>query len=209
MVDTIPRLSLNTDKVSIRELFSPALKRTTLMLWTGIFLGFLTLYTVLSWVPNLAKQSGMPITLSIYLGTVLNLGAFIGVFFMGLGISKFGIKKVMAVFLGLAFIFMIVFGTSNFPYLWKFILIFFIGFFVQGGFNAFYPASTRIYPERVRSTGVGLAMGIGRFGAIIGPALFGIFQDIGLSIALMFFMFSLPLLLAAFAVYKIPSKNIF
>ena len=207
ILSALPIPVQNIKKVSVAQLFTKSLRTTTLLLWLGIFLGFLTLYTVLSWVPNLAKESGMPMVLSIYLGTTLNLGAFTGVFVMGLSIGKFGIKRVMAVFMTLAFTFMMVFGTTNLFYMWKFALIFLIGFFVQGGFNTFYPASSRIYPESIRATGIGWAMGIGRFGAIIGPTLFGMFHDMGFSIALRFAIFSVPLLLAAVLVYKIPSRN--
>jgi len=79
---------------------------------------------------------------------------------------------------------------------------------VQGGFNAFYPAATRIYPEAIRSTGVGMAMGIGRFGAILGPALFGILTDAGSSIQMRFLIFSIPILIAALLVQRIRSRNI-
>jgi MFS transporter, AAHS family, 4-hydroxybenzoate transporter len=87
-------------------------------------------------------------------------------------------------------------------------LIFCIGFFVQGGFNAFFPIATRIYPSAMRSTGVGLAFGIGRFGAIFGPQLFGIFKDSGMPITTIFTLFSLPLLVTAYMAYSIPSKNL-
>lgn len=203
----LPPSSIPALQFPIRNLFAEKLKVSTLLLWTGIFLGFLTLYTVLSWVPNLAKDTGMQAAMSVYLGTTLNAGAFTGVLAMGMFISRFGIKWVMAVFFSFAFIAMIVFGNLHLQYFWMFILAFFIGFFVQGGFNAFYPAATRIYPEEIRSTGVGLAMGVGRFGAILGPALFGIFADMGISMAARFFIFSVPLLLAAMIVFKIPSKN--
>jgi hypothetical protein len=83
------------NKTRIKELFTPEYKTSTLLLWTAIFFGFLTLYTLISWVPTLAKQSGMPFELATYVGMTLNFGAFSGVFVMGLAISKFGIKKTM------------------------------------------------------------------------------------------------------------------
>lgn len=208
-IDNLPQLSAEKPQFKIRDLFSEEYKTTTILLWTGIFLGFLTLYTVLSWIPNIAKEAGMPVALSIYLGATLNAGSFTGVFVMGLCISRFGVKRVMAVFMTLAFTAMMVFGCLSLTFGWMFVLAFMIGFFVQGGFNIFYPAATRIYPGEIRSTGVGLAMGIGRFGAILGPALFGIFFDMGISMGMRFFIFSMPLLLAAFMLYRVPSKNIY
>ncbi|MHA8067298.1 MFS transporter [Aquirufa sp. ROCK2-A2] len=192
----------------LKIVLSREYRTSTILLWTGIFFGFLTLYTVLSWVPTLAKSAGMPYELSTYVGATLNLGAFIGVFVMGISIGKWGIRKVMLIFMLLAFSLMVLYGSLDLNYTSRFILTFFIGFFVQGGFNIFYPASTRIYADNVRSTGVGLAMGIGRFGAIVGPTLFGIMADEDYSILTRFVVFSLPLLVSAFIMQKIPSKNL-
>jgi len=56
--------------------------------------------------------------------------------------------------------------------------------------------------------GVGLAMGIGRFGAILGPLLFGVLSDWQLSIETLFTIFSVPLVIAALMAFLIPSKNL-
>lgn len=207
-IESLPQKPPAAATVSVKDLFTPELKTSTILLWTGIFFGFLTLYTLLSWVPTIAKDSGMPFQMATYVGTALNFGAFSGVLMMGFCISRFGIKRVFVLFMVLAFIMMMLFGNFHLSHLFMFVLTFLIGFFVQGGFNTFYPMATRIYPDAIRSTGVGWAMGIGRFGAILGPALFGIFTDWGLGIAERFTIFSIPLLIAAYLAYKIPSKNV-
>lgn len=194
---------------NLQELFTAPYRQSTLILWTAIFFGFITLYTLMSWIPSIAKNSGMPFQMATYAGTFLNIGAFTGVFVMGIAISKMGIKKVMLFYLSFAFIVMNFYGSNSWTYTLHFVFIFLIGFLVQGGFNAFYPAATRIYPEAIRSTGVGMAMGMGRFGAILGPALFGILTDQGFSIYTRFILFSIPLLIAALLVQRIPSKNIY
>jgi MFS transporter, AAHS family, 4-hydroxybenzoate transporter len=136
------------------------------------------------------------------------LGAFTGVVAMGLFISKFGSRKVILTFMLIAFTIMIAYANLKLDFKLMFALIFGIGFFVQGGFNAFFPTATRIYPSAIRSTGVGLAFGIGRFGAILGPQIFGILKDSGMAITTIFTLFSLPLLVAGFMAMSIPSKNL-
>jgi benzoate transport len=190
-------------KTSWRDLFVPELRQSTIRLWTATFFGFITLYTVLSWVPILAKQSGMPFELATYIGTAMNLGAFSGVFVMGLLIGRVGIKRVILVYVILAFVLLNLYGNLDQDFVLKFALTFGIGFFVQGGFNSMYPASTRIYPSEIRSTGVGLAMGMGRFGAILGPSLFGLLADSGASISTRFIVFSLPIVVAGVLINKI------
>ncbi len=192
----------------LKDLFLPEYKTSTIRLWLGIFFGFLTLYTLMSWVPNIAKEAGMPSEQATYVGIALNLGAFTGVIAMGLFISRFGVKRVILSFMLIAFAIMIMYANLKLTFGIMFALIFFIGFFVQGGFNAFFPTATRIYPSVMRSTGVGLAFGIGRFGAILGPQIFGILKDSGMEITTLFTLFSLPLLVTAYMAYTIPSKNI-
>ncbi len=207
-IDLLPEKQKKLSNPSISDLFTPELKISTLYLWSAVFFGFITLYTLLSWVPKVAKNLGMSFEWATYIGTSLNIGAFVGVFVMGLCISRFGIRRVFRVFMLIAFSVMMIFGNFELTDKVRLILTFFIGFFVQGGFNSFFPTATRIYPDAIRSTGVGLAMGMGRFGAIIGPALFGILTDAGFSIATRFLIFSIPLLISAFLASKIPSKNL-
>jgi MFS transporter, AAHS family, 4-hydroxybenzoate transporter len=195
-------------RYKLRELFRPEYKTSTIRLWLGIFFGFLTLYTLMSWVPAIAKNSGMPFTLATYVGMALNLGAFLGVITMGIAVSRIGSRRTLLFFMAIGCAIMILYANFTITYAWMMALIFLIGFFVQGGFNAFFPTATRIYPSNIRSTGVGLAFGIGRFGAILGPFLFGFFSDAGFKTNTLFVLFSLPLLIAGGLAYLIPSKNI-
>ena len=85
---------------NLKELFAAPYRSNTIILWTSIFFGFITLYTLMSWIPSLAKKSGMSFELANYAGTALNVGAFIGVFVMGIAIARIGVKKVILVFYG-------------------------------------------------------------------------------------------------------------
>jgi MFS transporter, AAHS family, 4-hydroxybenzoate transporter len=204
----LPKKPSTDPSIPLKNLFSPEYKNTTIRLWLGIFFGFLTLYTLMSWVPNIAKEGGMPPEKATYVGIALNLGAFVGVVAMGLCVSRFGGRKVILGFMLIAFTIMITYANLKLTFGLMFALIFCIGFFVQGGFNAFFPIATRIYPSAMRSTGVGLAFGVGRFGAILGPQIFGILKDSGMAITTIFTLFSLPLLVTAYMAFSIPSKNL-
>ncbi len=65
-----------------------------------------------------------------------------------------------------------------------------------------------VYPTEIRTTGVGLAVGVGRFGEILGPSLFGYMFDEGLSISNLFTIFSIPLLVTGLCVWSLKSKNL-
>lgn len=207
-ITTLPPVSMHQRTVPYRELFSPEYRASTFRLWLGIFFGMMTLYTLMSWVPTIAKDAGMPFELATYVGTALNMGAFLGSLTLGWLASRVGLRKLIPAFMLIAFGVMVLYGNLSMTYGLMFMMTFFIGFFVQGGFNGYYPTASRVYPATIRTTGVGLAMGIGRFGAILGPALFGILSDAGLGKALLFSLFSAPLLIAGFMAYRIPSRNL-
>jgi AAHS family 4-hydroxybenzoate transporter-like MFS transporter len=48
------------------------------------------------------------------------------------------------------------------------------GLGIIGGQNASHALSSEFYPTRMRSTGVGWALGIGRIGSVVGPIAGGI-----------------------------------
>lgn len=49
-----------------------------------------------------------------------------------------------------------------------------LGFFLSGGQFLLYGITTDLYPLAVRGTGTGFAVGVGRFGAVLGPILAGV-----------------------------------
>lgn len=205
-LETLPERSLTSSKASVSELFSENFKNTTFKSWTAIFFGFMTLYTLMSWVPNIAKEAGLAFEMSTYVGIALNAGAAIGTISLGFFSQKYGLKKTVPAFLFIAFGIMLIYGNITLSSSIIFVLIFLIGIFVQGGFNGIYPTLSRVYPSEIRTTGVGFAIGVGRFGAILGPTLFGYLFDNGLEIPLLFSLFSIPLLITGISVKLLNSK---
>ena len=205
-VDSLPALPAQATTTRLADLFTPAYRGSTWRLWVGVFFGFLTLYTLMSWIPTLAKEAGMPFDLATYIGSALNVGAFVGSALFGLIAARTGLRQLILLFMVIAFGSMIAYGTLSMAYGLMFAMTFLIGFFVQGGFNGFYPTIARVYPAAIRTTGMGLATGVGRFGAILGPALFGLLSDAGVGRTMLFLLFSLPLLVAGLMAFTIPSK---
>jgi AAHS family 4-hydroxybenzoate transporter-like MFS transporter len=56
------------------------------------------------------------------------------------------------------------------------------------------------YPASIRSTGVGWALGIGRFGAVVGPLIGGALLAAKMPIATVFLIVAIPSVCAALAV---------
>lgn len=186
-----------------RFLFLKSNRSSTIRIWMAAFFGFMTLYTVMSWVPTIASEAGLPFELATYVGIILNVGAAIGSSSIGWIGSKYGLQKTQSNFMMIAFVLMVLFAFLPSQFILILIVIGLLGVFVQGGFNGIWPILARMYPNTTRVTGIGYAVGVGRIGAIIGPALFGIFSDLHFSTTFQFILFSIPLLIMGFLIKKI------
>mgnify|MGYP003681970465 CR=1 FL=1 len=208
-VNTLPKKPVPIEKkATVLKLLDGKLKRPTILLWIGVFFSFMTLYTLISWIPNIATTSGMPFDLATYAGTALNVGAFAGTLVIGWLSAWIGLNRLLFIYMLSASAFMVIYANFSLSYPILFALILLIGFSVQGGMTGFYPTAARVYPHHIRASGIGWAMGIGRTGAIAGPALFGIIFDNGVSIQTLFIIFSVPLILSGAAAYFIPLRNL-
>jgi MFS transporter, AAHS family, 4-hydroxybenzoate transporter len=173
-IEFIPKYEIESKDSPVKSLFSVEFKNSTFKLWIAAFFGFLTLYTLMSWVPNIANEAGLPFEMATYVGISLNVGAIIGTLLLGFLSNKYGLKKVVISFMICSFGVMMIYGNITLTTAIIFVLIGLIGIFVQGGFNGMYPILARVYPTEIRATGVGLAVGVGRFGAILGRVFLGI-----------------------------------
>jgi MFS family permease len=77
------------------------------------------------------------------------------------------------------------------------------GFFSLGGLIGLYSLAARLYPDSARATGVGLALGAGRFGAILGPYTGGVLVSLGWPMGRYFLLLALPLVAAGVFVWRV------
>jgi MFS family permease len=205
---TLPEPQRDVHRSGAAVLFSPAYKQTTLTVWVAAFFGFLTLYTLMSWVPTIARDAGLPFEQATGVGIMLNIGAALGSAAIGAIGSRFGLRSTIVVFMLVAFAVMQIYAFSSLTPVLIFSLVLLIGFFVQGGFNGIWPTLSRLYGASIRATGVGYTVGIGRLGAILGPLLFGYLSDGGLTTRQLFILFSIPLLIMGGCIWAIRSEKL-
>jgi MFS transporter, AAHS family, 4-hydroxybenzoate transporter len=208
----LPSLSaVQVEKTAISSLFTPERKISTLNLWIALFMSFATMYYLLTWIPKLAAAMGLPEALAIYAGAVFNLGAVAGIWLQGYLSEKFGLRRIILIFMIKTAILMALFTFFKGSAI---VLVLFglLGFAMQGGFVGLYAVAAAVYPTEIRSTGMGWAMGAGRIGAILSPIIGGYLLDaktgFGWSMTATFIFFAVPALLAGIATWMIDSKEI-
>ena len=190
----LPPVQTTVAKAAVTELFVDNRRTATLLLWTALFLSFATLYFLTMWIPKLATNAGLAMNLAIYAGTVFNFGAFFGIITQGYLSARLGLQRVICGFLIVTALLMVVFGFVS-GSVWVLVLFGLIGFGIQGGFVGMYSLAAKLYPTRVRATGVGWAVGAGRIGAVVGPLVGGLLIGAGWSMSANFAAFAIPALI--------------
>lgn len=194
--------------INVRSLMTTERSGSTLKLWAAFFMAFFTLYFLLSWIPKIAEGTGLTPAQGAYAGAVFNLGSFFGIVCLGYISARFGLKRVILLFMVLSAVLMVIFGVFRFSLTTFMAALFVLGFFVQGGFVGLYAVAARLYPVGIRTTGVGWGIGLGRFGAIIAPALGGTAIHLELPVVWIFILFAIPLLIAGYAGFSINNRNL-
>lgn len=188
---------------SVKSILTPEFRVDTLGLWTTYFMGFVSVYFLLTWIPTLFVDSGYTRGQGIKALTYFNAGAVIGILIIGIWAKKIKLARPIAVFFFSSAIFLALVwflkvkdaATLN-------VMIFIIGLFLQGAFTGMYALAARYYPTRVRATGIGWGAGLGRVGAILSPIIAGILAASGWGMYALFLLFAVPLLISAAMVLR-------
>jgi MFS family permease len=206
-ISVLPAKAEPQSAIPVGKLLSGKYKKPSIELWISLFMAFAALYFMTSWIPKLATDAGLSLSLAIYAGTVFNIGAFFGIVTQGYLSSKYGLKKTIGVILILTAVLMACFkffiGSDIV------LLVFaFLGFGIQGGFVGLYAFAARMYPSEFKTTGIGWAMGAGRVGGIVGPKLGGLLIGMGLTIGVNFMIFAIPALIAGIMTWRNSSEDV-
>ncbi len=201
---------VEADRQNILEkmfsLLTPELRRSTLILWMSFFLCISTLYFLMSWIPKLVTKLGYAPEVGNMAFSVFNFGGVLGIITLGYLASRWMLSSLITIFTVISGVLMWVFAAAasfEAGQLILMILIFVIGFSLQGGYTGMYAVAAKIYPIEIRSTGVGWAIGLGRFGAVIGPGIAGYMIAGGLSTTDNFLIFAIPMLIGGILAFRL------
>jgi MFS family permease len=196
-------------KASVKALFSSKLATMTILIWFVYFFNLLAIYGLITWLPTLLNKAGISLVRSYGYTVIDHFGGFIGAILIGMVLDRFGRKwgLVSAYFLGAVVSWL--FGQATGSPVALYLLSMGTGFFIIGGQGGQHAVTGEVYPTFVRSTGVGWALTMGRFGAVCGPLLGGILQTAGFSFSQYFALLAIPPLLCAVLVafYRVNVKG--
>ena len=140
----------------------------------------------------------------------MNLGGIIGSFGFGAVAlwaagRGFSPRALAALVLGAAFVMLAVFAAAPVQLNWMLPLGFVCGVLIFGGMTSLYAVAPLVFPAKVRATGIGIALGVGRVGAIVGPIAAGYLIGLGMPRWEFTLLLALPLLVGAGAILLAPT----
>ena len=207
-IDELPeRIKSHKNKTTLlnnmRMLLSPKYRSLSLTLWTAFCCAYATLYFLMSWIPKLMENAGYDMAAGRNAFFLFNLGGVIGIYLLGYLSTKWKLTNLIFNLSIASAVSMIAFALAPNELNTLLILIVMIGILQQSAFTGLYGVAAKAYPTEIRSTGVGWAIGLGRIGAVIGPALAGYLILAGYDMSANFMFFSIPMIVCGFIAYRL------
>lgn len=178
-------------------------KPWTLTLWLAWFMVMFSYYGMFMWLPSILVDKGYGIVNSFGYATIIVVAQLPGYFCASWLAKRMKVKYVFSIYMLGTAVGAIMFGQSTTA-----IMIVIAGcilsFFNLGAYGAIIALTPDLYESTIRGTMTGIAQGIGRIGAIIGPLLVGILMDHQIGVNIVFLIFMVSLVIGAIAVLSLP-----
>ncbi len=191
-------------RARFRDLTRKPYPLIALCIGVASFMGLLLVYGLNTWLPQLMSAAGYPVSTGLTLLLVLNLGAVAGLFLAGFLADKHGAKRIVLLWFGASAVLLGVLSIQIPNPLLLNAAVFVTGVFVFSAQVLVYAWVSQLFPARLRGTALGFAAGIGRIGAIVGPAVTGTLVATGIAYPAGFYVFAVAGVLAVIALAFVP-----
>ncbi|WP_406729464.1 MFS transporter [Streptomyces sp. GD-15H] len=180
-------------RVKLRQLVSGGQLLGTVLLWLVFAINLAMFYGLQSWMPTILSERGYSAATLATAASMTTVGGIVIAFVIGPAMDRIGsfgaLGTLYLVGCGFLTLMSIALGAPVWVVL---VAIFLMGCSVSGGQKSVIALAAVYYPEEVRSTGVGWALGIGRVGGIVGPLLVGALLAAGWSHQQLFLTLAIP-----------------
>jgi AAHS family 4-hydroxybenzoate transporter-like MFS transporter len=183
----------------VRMLFGEGYALQTVLLWIIYFCSLLNLFLFAYWMPTVLNLIGMSPPQAVFASSLRDFGAVFAVLYLGLAIDRFGPERALALHYAAGAVFIAVIALVALPYATLCVVSLLAGMTIIGSQTGANGTCGKLYPARMRTSGLGWALGIGRLGGIAAPVLGGYLLARGLPPTRIFLSACLFALVAAVA----------
>lgn len=193
-------------KVSFFRLFEAEQIRTTLLIWLAFISVMASFYFISSWTPALLEEAGMAKAKSQTVGMGISIGGTIGSLVFGFLVSRLDARKVLLWFTIFSAVAVAAFVPATSALSLALGLAVLLGALINGCIAGLYTLNPTLYATDFRSTGVSVAIGVGRLGSIVSPLAVGVLLDAGWQKNQLYYGAAIILLLATVGVALLKPK---
>jgi MFS transporter, AAHS family, 4-hydroxybenzoate transporter len=188
---------------SVRSLLIPSYRRQTIGFWIMGALSLFASYGLSGWLPTIMLRRGENLSTSFAYGSLLVGASAFGSLFTGLWADRVRSRR-QALSLAWCFGAVSIAMLVSPPGGWVTeVSVIVAGMFVIGPQTVLNNLVAVSYPTEIRSTGVGIFLGLSRVGAMLGPAIAGMLQQWTGDTHAMFVVIGLALLTDAAVVWLV------
>jgi AAHS family 4-hydroxybenzoate transporter-like MFS transporter len=191
--------------LGVKPIFRGSFAWITPLLWVCFASALMTNFFLNSWLPLIFEGSGLGAKQSGIATSLYHSGGTIGGLLVSLVLGRFGFTVIASLFL-FATLAIAAIGLPGLSYTAMVLAVTLSGFCTLGAQFGNNAASGLLYPTASRSSGVGWALGIGRFGSIAGPLVGGMLVGMNVPARQFFILAAVPMvagLIASVGVVKL------
>ncbi|HUN41186.1 MAG TPA: MFS transporter [Acetobacteraceae bacterium] len=183
----------------VRMLFSQGYALQTVLLWVIFFCSLLNLFLFAYWLPTVLNLIGLTPGEAVLASSLQNFGALFAALYLGLAVDRFGPERTLGLHYAAGALFIGAIALVTMPYVLLMTMCFLAGLTIIGSQTGANGTCGKLYPARMRASGLGWALGIGRLGGVAAPLLGGWLLAMGLPPARIFLSSCVFALIAALA----------
>lgn len=161
-------------KVQVPELFRAGYGSRTILLWTILFVSLITLFSLTNWLPTLFNTLGITPKQVVTIMAVSQGAGLLGSLVAARMVVVYRPFHVAALGFAIAASLLLSLGRFGSGYTAILIVNPLLYFFLIGDQNIVNAMAGQLYPPKIRATGTGWGIGIGRIGGILGPSIAGL-----------------------------------
>jgi MFS transporter, AAHS family, 4-hydroxybenzoate transporter len=161
-------------KVQVPALFQGGYGRRTILLWTILFVSLITLFSLTNWLPTLFNTLGVAPKQVVTIMALSQGAGLLGSLVAARLVVSYPPFHVAALGYTLAAFLLLGLGKFGSNYAAIMMVNSLLYFFLIGDQNIVNAMAGQLYPPKIRATGTGWGIGIGRIGGILGPSIAGL-----------------------------------
>src|SRR5699024_3286892 len=152
-------------KMPIVGLFKNKRAASTLLFWVTYFMSLLMVYGLNTWLPNLMIEAGFALDSSLAFLMILQVGSIIGTIVVARLSLKYDLRFMLSILYAICAVAIALLGFGGYLF-YIYLLVGIAGASSIGAQHLIQAYVSQYYPPIIRSTALGIASGIGRFGGM-------------------------------------------